>query len=111
MRKHLAFWLAVTAGQAAATPLTLYQADKDPLEVPGSGPVVACGGACTKPPAAPPTPKFGFEYGLEVSGTVAASNHGSAVGGAVSGWVKPDNLPVTLYFDVERYAPFGRHRW
>ncbi len=105
-----AFCLSILATKAFAEPLTLYEAEKDPLAVPGNGPVVACGGV----PGACPTPgpekqtKLPFTYGVSVSTTFVGSNHGSAFGEGVSGWLKPDGTPLTIYFDVQHFQPLGK---
>lgn len=100
---------------AAAAPLPLYDTSRDQTQLAPLSPALPCGGfavACSTPPGenpAPPKTKLPFEYGLAVSGLVGGGTRiGGFSGEAVSGWVKPDGVPMTLYFDVERFQPLGR---
>ena len=100
---------------AAAAPLQLYDTSRDQTPLAPLAPAPPCGGfavACSTPAGAKPSApvkKLPFEYGLAVSGMVGGGTHiGGFSGEAVSGWVKPDGVPMTLYFDVERFQPFGR---
>ena len=107
--------ILIWAVPAAAAPLPLYDTSREQTQVAPLAPAPPCGGfavACSTPPGTSPAPaktKLPFEYGLSVSGMVGGGTHiGGVSGEAVSGWVKPDGVPVTLYFDVERFQPFGR---
>ncbi len=97
---------------AIAAPLTLYDTARDPAQLAPIAPISPCGSfavACSAAPVAPHT-VLPFDYGLSVSGTVGRSNHGAFSGVGVAGWVKPKDIPLTLYFDIERFQPIGRTR-
>ncbi len=100
------------AVHAAAAPLALYDTAREATPIAPIAPAQPCGGfavACSEAPVAA-KPALPFDYGLAVSGVVAGSSHGGFGGGGVSGWVKPKDLPVTLYFDIERLQALGSRR-
>ena len=97
---------------ARAAPLALYDTIKEPTALAPIAPVSPCGSFAVACSAAPVSPQktLPFDYGLAVSGAVGGSSHGVVSGVGVSGWVKPKDVPVTLYFDYERLQPIGRLR-
>ncbi len=103
------------ARAAAAAPLALYDTTREAAPIAPlapAAPAPPCGGFAVACSAAPVSPQkvLPFDYGLAVSGTVVGSNHGAFGGAGVSGWVKPKDIPLTLYFDYERLQPIGRTR-
>ncbi len=115
--------LVLFAGAGRAAPLALYDTAREPspanaplapLGPPPAAPATGCGDfavACSDAPAkAKPLTTLPFDYGLEVSGGVIASNHGSAAGGSISGWIKPKDVPLTVYFEYDRFQPIGGRR-
>ena len=101
-------WVSI----AAAAPLPLYDTTRDSTALAPIPPAPPCGGFSVACSAAPLSPQkaLPFDYGLAVSGSVGGSSHGAFSGVGVSGWVKPKDIPVSLYFDFERLQPIGRTR-
>ena len=102
--------LFATASAVSAAPLALYDTARDSTQLAPLAAPATCGGfsvACSAAPAAPQT-VLPFDYGMTVSGSIGGSRYGSFAGASVSGWVKPKDIPITLYFDIERYQPLGR---
>ena len=100
------------AWAAVAAPLPLYDTTRDATALAPIPPASPCGGFAVACSAAPVSPQkvLPFDYGLAVSGTIGGSNRGTFGGVGVSGWVKPKDIPLTLYFDYERLQPIGRTR-
>ncbi len=111
MRVMIAAVLGLAASGAQAAPLALYDTARDPTELAPLAPPQDCGGfavACSAAPAVK-SHVLPFDYGGAVSGMVGGGSHiGGFSGVGVSGWVKAKDLPLTVYFDVERYQPLGR---
>jgi hypothetical protein len=109
--KVLVAWLVLGMPAAAAAPLALYDTARDSKDLAPIAPTPPCGGwavACSAAPEAK-TSALPFDYGVAVSGMVGGSTHGRGISGeAVSGWIKPKDVPVTVYFDIERFQPFGK---
>ena len=106
-------WAAGWAPAADAAPLPLYDTTNDATALaPLAPPAPSCGGFAVACSAAPVSPHkaLPFDYGLSVSGVVGGSSHGAFGGYGVSGWVKPKDIPLTLYFDYEHLQPIGRPR-
>ena len=100
------------AAPAFAAPLTLYDTAREATPIAPIAPVQPCGGfavACSVAPA-PPKRVLPFDYGLSVSGVIAGSSRGAFGGGSVSGWAKAKDIPLTLYFDIERLQALGSRR-
>jgi hypothetical protein len=107
----IAACLVLAASVAQAAPLALYDTARDTTPLAPLAPTPHCGGfavACSAEPAVKST-KLPFDYGLSVSGMVGGGSHiGAFSGESVSGWIKPKDIPVTVYFEVERLQPLGR---
>ncbi len=100
------------ASMASASPLALYDTTQDPAPLAPLAPAAPCGGLAVACSASPVSPHkvLPFDYGLAVSGSVVGSSRGAFSGVGVSGWVKPKDLPLSVYFDVEHFQPIGRIR-
>ena len=112
MRLGLPATLLMLAAPAAAAPVTLYDTSRDTAQIAPLAPAPSCGGFAVACSAVPVTPQrvLPFDYGLSVSGTVVGSNHGAFGGVGVSGWIAPKDVPMTLYFDVERLQALSGRR-